>query len=191
MSRSTTATPWATRAEMAASRTNGPDGRESRPKTTFRALPSLGVVVRLRWTASAEAIRMTVAGVSVPPIVPRIPETPIINASMHSPNGTLVFAPRHLVRGLSSQSSVRNPHSPIFFMDRTDLNRRLPGLVDAVVHSVTQRADLAHLNRVYLPSRDSVIEALSLLRQLAFPGFFGKPGITTQNLPYRVGELMS
>jgi hypothetical protein len=36
----------------------------------------------LSHTANADAIRMTTAGDNVPPIVPRIPDTPIINASM-------------------------------------------------------------------------------------------------------------
>ena len=40
------------------------------------------------------------------------------------------------------------------------------------------------------PNRDAVIQCLSLLRQLLFPGYFGKQGLTEQGITYRVGELV-
>src|SRR5262245_39953351 len=75
-------------------------------------------------------------------------------------------------------------------MERKELNDRLPEIVDAVVASVHQHARLQHLNRVHLPSRDTIIAAIKLLRQLVFPGYFGKQGLTTSNLPFRVGEIV-
>jgi serine O-acetyltransferase len=48
---------------------------------------------------------------------------------------------------------------------------------------------MKHLNRVFLPSRDAIIKSIDLLRQLLFPGYYGKLGITTENLAYRIGEL--
>ena len=45
-----------------------------------------GLAVSFSHAANAAAIRPTTAGVSVPPMVPRMPETPIINASMLSPS---------------------------------------------------------------------------------------------------------
>ena len=76
-------------------------------------------------------------------------------------------------------------------MDRKELNDRLPGVVDAIVRSVVDHhPHLQHLNRVYLPSRDEIIKAIDGLRQLIFPGYFGKQGLTTANVPFRLGELV-
>ncbi len=75
-------------------------------------------------------------------------------------------------------------------MDRNQLNQRLPAVVDSLVNNVHELAGMKHLNRVYLPSRDIVIECIKRLRQLIFPGYFGKQGLTTENLAYRTGELV-
>jgi serine O-acetyltransferase len=75
-------------------------------------------------------------------------------------------------------------------MDRKQLNERLPAVVEKLVASVTSEPRLQHLNRVYLPSRDEIINIIQLLRQLVFPGYFGKQGLTTANLPFRIGELV-
>ena len=75
-------------------------------------------------------------------------------------------------------------------MDRNELNHRLPGVVDSIVRSVTAEPRMQHLNRVLLPNRDAIIESIKLLRQIVFPGYFGKQGLTTENLPFRIGELV-
>jgi serine O-acetyltransferase len=75
-------------------------------------------------------------------------------------------------------------------MDRNDLNRRLPNVVDAIVSHVRAEPRMQHLDRVILPSRDVIIESIKLLRQILFPGYFGKQGLTSENLPFRMGELV-
>jgi serine O-acetyltransferase len=75
-------------------------------------------------------------------------------------------------------------------MNRNELNERLPGVVDLLVRSITTEPGMQHLNRVYLPSRDVIIECIERLQQLVFPGYFGKQGLTTHNIAYRVGELV-
>jgi serine O-acetyltransferase len=75
-------------------------------------------------------------------------------------------------------------------MDRNELNQRLPGVVESIVRSVTAEPRMQHLNRVLLPNRDAIIECIRLLRQIVFPGYFGKQGLTTQNVPFRIGELV-
>jgi serine O-acetyltransferase len=74
-------------------------------------------------------------------------------------------------------------------MNRNDLNHRLPEIVQSLVGSVMAEDRMKHLDRVYLPSRDAIIKCIDLLRQLIFPGYFGKQGLTTENLSFRVGEL--
>src|SRR6185369_708068 len=72
-----------------------------------------------------------------------------------------------------------------------ELNDHLPAVVDAIVKSVVNdHPHLQHLNRVYLPSRDVIIGSIERLRQLLFPGYFGKQGLTTANVPFRLGELV-
>src|SRR5688500_8914679 len=75
-------------------------------------------------------------------------------------------------------------------MNRNDLNQHLPRVVESIVKSVAEHPQLQHLNRVYLPSRDEIVKAIENLRQLVFPGYFGKQGLTTANVPFRLGELV-
>jgi serine O-acetyltransferase len=75
-------------------------------------------------------------------------------------------------------------------MDRNQLNQRLPQVVEAIVQSVVDEPRMQHLNRVLLPSRDVIIESVKLLRQVVFPGYFGKQGLTTENVRFRMGELV-
>lgn len=75
-------------------------------------------------------------------------------------------------------------------MDRNQLNQRLGQVVEAIVKSVLDEPRMQHLNRVLLPSRDVIIESIKLLRQVVFPGYFGKPGLTGDNVKFRMGELI-
>jgi serine O-acetyltransferase len=79
---------------------------------------------------------------------------------------------------------------PTGHMDRNELNQGLPAVVEKLVKSVTAEPRMQHLNRVLLPNRDTIIEGIKKLRQLVFPGYFGKQGLTTQNVSYRIGELV-
>jgi serine O-acetyltransferase len=76
-------------------------------------------------------------------------------------------------------------------MDRNELNDRLPKVVDALVTSVVNEPRMKHLNRVFLPSRDEIVACIGLLRELLFPGYFGKQGLTSTNVTYRIGELVT
>ena len=75
-------------------------------------------------------------------------------------------------------------------MNRSQLNQQMPAVVDTLVKSVLGEPAMQHLGKVYLPSRDVIIECVKRLRQLVFPGYFGKQGLTAENLPYRTGELV-
>ncbi len=75
-------------------------------------------------------------------------------------------------------------------MGRQDLHHRLPEVVDALVKSVLAEPRMQHLNRVLLPDRDTIIECITRLRQLIFPGYFGKQGLTSENVTFRIGELL-
>ena len=78
----------------------------------------------------------------------------------------------------------------MFPMDRTDLNKRLPQTVESLVQSLLKEPNMQHLNRVLLPNRDVIIDCIGDMRQLMFPGYFGKQGLTRENVSYRIGELV-
>jgi serine O-acetyltransferase len=75
-------------------------------------------------------------------------------------------------------------------MNKSDLSHRLPAIVDSLVASIHAEPRMKHLDRVLLPSRDAIIQFIDLLRQFIFPGYFGKQGLTTENVTFRVGELV-
>ena len=76
-------------------------------------------------------------------------------------------------------------------MDRNELNERLPRVVESLVASVVNEPRMKHLNRVFLPSRDEIVSCIALLRELLFPGYFGKQGLTSVNITYRIGEIVT
>jgi serine O-acetyltransferase len=75
-------------------------------------------------------------------------------------------------------------------MDRETLNSRLPDVVDRLVQSVLADPRMQHLDRVLLPSRDVIVQSIELLRQIVFPGYYGKQGLTRENVRFRIGELL-
>src|ERR1700712_5660268 len=75
-------------------------------------------------------------------------------------------------------------------MDLQGLNQALPAVVEMLVESILAEPRMHHLNRVLLPDRDTIVECIRRLRQLVFPGYFGKQSLTSQNIPFRVGELI-
>ena len=58
-------------------------------------------------------------------------------------------------------------------------------LVDSILHTPLTR----HLGTSRLPHTESVEELVELLRELMFPGFFGKRGLTGDSLPRHVAQL--
>lgn len=75
-------------------------------------------------------------------------------------------------------------------MDRQQLNDHLMDVVDRLTESVLDLPMLRHLNQVHLPNRDAIIDAIEKLRQLLFPGYFGKQMLTSSNVKIRIGELV-
>jgi serine O-acetyltransferase len=75
--------------------------------------------------------------------------------------------------------------------DRNELNQQIPAYVDAIVASVLDEPRMKHLDRVQLPNRDVIIECIKRLREVLFPGYFGKRGqVTAENVKFRIGELL-
>ena len=63
-------------------------------------------------------------------------------------------------------------------------------LVEAIIASYKSAPATRHIDAGMLPSRDTIIELLKLLRELLFPGYFGRQNLKGENLVYHVGELV-
>jgi len=64
-------------------------------------------------------------------------------------------------------------------------------LVQAIVTSYQDEPKTRHIDAGHLPNRDTVIELVKLIRELIFPGYFGKQNLTAQGLTYHVGEIIT
>ncbi len=64
-------------------------------------------------------------------------------------------------------------------------------LVGALVSSYQEEERTRHIDAGLLPNRDTIIDLLKLLRELLFPGYFGKQNLTSNTLEYHVGELLT
>ena len=63
-------------------------------------------------------------------------------------------------------------------------------LVDAIAASYAAESKIKHIDAGKLPNRDAIIGIIRLLRELLFPGYFGKQNLTSKTLPFHVGELL-
>jgi serine O-acetyltransferase len=77
----------------------------------------------------------------------------------------------------------------VAIMERSQLQQHLPGSIARLIASIEQITPMRRLNRGALPSRENASVCIEQLLQLVFPGFFGKQGLTSDNLPYRTGEI--
>lgn len=66
-----------------------------------------------------------------------------------------------------------------------------PELIERVVVSIYEEPLLCYLGSTLLPSREAIDELVELLREVFFPGFYGRRGLTHINLPLHVQELLS
>ncbi len=64
-------------------------------------------------------------------------------------------------------------------------------LTDALINSYEVQSSTAYVGSNYLPNRDTIIEITSLLRELLFPGFFGRQNLTSADLSFHVHSLLT
>ena len=75
-------------------------------------------------------------------------------------------------------------------MHRQTLDQRLPDIVAKLVDNIHAHPEIRRLGNVMLPDRDQIVGMIERLQQLVFPGYFGLQGLTSENLPFRIGELV-
>ena len=70
------------------------------------------------------------------------------------------------------------------------IGAKLEELVDKIVASYNADARTQHIDRVYLPARDDIIQLVRDLLELLYPGFFGRQHLTKHNVAFHVGDLL-
>jgi serine O-acetyltransferase len=68
--------------------------------------------------------------------------------------------------------------------------REFQHLVAAIVASDLAEPRTSHVDAGYLPNRDTVIGIVKLMRELLFPGYFGRQHLTSSTLEYHVEEWL-
>lgn len=62
--------------------------------------------------------------------------------------------------------------------------------IDSLVKKIVSSYKEQPLDSGTLPNRDVVIEIIHLLRELLFPGYFGKQNLTVATIEYHIGDLL-
>jgi serine O-acetyltransferase len=67
---------------------------------------------------------------------------------------------------------------------------RITDYVSSIVENYKEHPDTSYLGMGDLPDRDEIITIIFLLRELLFPGYFGKKNLVIDTIEYSVGELL-
>ncbi len=70
------------------------------------------------------------------------------------------------------------------------IGAKLNELVDRVVASYKRDSRTEHIGKLYLPSRDEIIQLVRDLLELLYPGFMGRQHLTDHNVAFHVGDLL-
>lgn len=70
------------------------------------------------------------------------------------------------------------------------IHAQISTLIASIIASSKEYPDTIHLDAEPLPSRDAIIEIIHLLRELLFPGYFGKQNLTSASAEYHIGDLL-
>lgn len=64
----------------------------------------------------------------------------------------------------------------------------LPEIVDMVINSCSEKGCFDHLDAAVIPSKESLIEIIDLIKDILFPGYFGDQTVDQNTLSYHVGN---
>jgi len=70
------------------------------------------------------------------------------------------------------------------------LNDGIVELTERIVTSYGTDERTQRIGRMFVPSRSKIVELVSLVRQLLFPGYFGSKKLTNENVRFHVGNLL-
>jgi serine O-acetyltransferase len=67
----------------------------------------------------------------------------------------------------------------------------LPAIVDQIAASCRDGIGFSHISQEVIPSREEVIDILSRLRRILFPGYFHRENLDPVNLNYEIGHMVT
>lgn len=67
---------------------------------------------------------------------------------------------------------------------------KLGDLVNRIVSSYDLESRTRHIDRLYLPARSEIIQLVTDLLELIYPGFIGRQRLTEHNVAFHVGDLL-
>ena len=73
------------------------------------------------------------------------------------------------------------------FETHTAFREQLPSIVENIMESCHNEECFEHIDAELIPSNESVINILTRLREILFPGYFNEEKIDSANLRYQVG----
>ncbi|WP_407355184.1 serine O-acetyltransferase EpsC [Methanolobus sp. WCC5] len=65
---------------------------------------------------------------------------------------------------------------------------QIPDIVEMVTKSCSDRGCFDHLDAAVIPSRESLIEIIDLIKDILFPGYFGDQTVDRNTLSYHIGN---
>ena len=74
-------------------------------------------------------------------------------------------------------------------MDRL-LDSKLKDLTEEILASCQANSATHRIGEMFLPSREGAVKLLGVIRELVFPGFFGRKRLTEENMPVYIGHLL-
>jgi len=72
--------------------------------------------------------------------------------------------------------------------DASNPDSGIPEIIDAIVQTYDAVSKINHLGRRALPSREAVGEILDGLREILYPGYFGRRNFTRENIRFHIGD---
>src|SRR5438105_7022634 len=70
------------------------------------------------------------------------------------------------------------------------LKEALPEITEAVVETYTDCSKSSHLGHKPLPSRDAIVDILSDMMEILYPGYIRRQNLHMGNVEYHVGDLI-
>jgi len=64
----------------------------------------------------------------------------------------------------------------------------LPEIIERIVRTYDEVSKINQLGIRQLPSRDAVVELIRGLKEILYPGYFGRRNLTRENVPYHIGD---
>jgi serine O-acetyltransferase len=64
----------------------------------------------------------------------------------------------------------------------------IPAIVNMVINSCSEKGCFDHLEAAVIPSKESLIEIIDLIKDILFPGYFGDQTVDRNTLSYHIGN---